>query len=212
MHQLIPSSLFLLIILTACQAQTPAETSSTSQVIVGGPCEGCEALLEYGDRLLFSVDTLPDFHKNEPKIVLTGTVFEPDGTTPATGTILYIYHTDREGLYSGGNNSSIWSRRHGRYRGWIKTDESGRYAFYTFRPAPYPGGQEVEHIHLTVKPAQTNEYYIDNFVFDDDPLLTKERRNQLQNRGGSGIIQLKREGELWRGERDIVLGLNVLGY
>ncbi len=212
MTQLIPLSLLVLIIFTACQAQTPAETSSTSQLVVGGPCEGCEALFEYGDRVLSSVDTLPDFYKNEPQIILTGAVFEPDGTTPAAGTILYIYHTDREGLYRGGNNSSAWSRRHGRYRGWVKTDESGRYAFYTFRPAPYPGGQEVEHIHLTVKPAQTNEYYIDDFVFDNDPLLTKERRSRLQNRGGSGIVSLRKEGELWKGERDIVLGLNIPGY
>jgi protocatechuate 3,4-dioxygenase beta subunit len=209
MTQLIPSSLLLLILLTACQAQPSTETSS--QVIVGGPCEGCEALFEYGKRILSPVDTLPGFQENDPKIVLTGTVYEPDGKTPAGGTILYIYHTDREGLYSGGSNSSTWSRRHGRYRGWVQTDASGRYAFYTFRPAPYPGGQEVEHIHITVKPSQTNEYYIDEFVFDDDPLLTKERRNQLDNRGGSGIVQLKKEGALWKGERDIVL-LRRIGF
>ncbi|WP_367388595.1 intradiol ring-cleavage dioxygenase [Lewinella sp. LCG006] len=213
MSQLLASSLLLLFVLTSCHAQPPAaEESSASPSTVGGPCEGCEALFEYGDRELSAIDTLPGFQENEPKIVLTGTVFEPDGITPAAGTILYIYHTDREGLYSGGTNSSIWSRRHGRYRGWAKTDEAGRYTFYTFRPAPYPGGQEVEHIHLTVKPPQTNEYYIDEFVFDDDPLLTPSRRERLKNRGGSGILQLTKEGLLWNGERDIVLGLNVPGY
>jgi protocatechuate 3,4-dioxygenase beta subunit len=213
MSHLAPLSILVLISLTACQAQTPAETSSTpTQLVVGGPCEGCEALFEYGNRSLSPVDTLPGFQENEPKIVLTGTVFEPDGKTPTAGTILYIYHTDREGLYSEGTNNSTWSRRHGRYRGWVKTDESGRYTFYTFRPAPYPGGQEVEHIHLTVKPPQTNAYYIDEFVFADDPLLTPARRNQLENRGGSGIVPLRKEGALWKGERDIMLGLNVPGY
>ena len=213
MTNLTTLSMLVLISLTACHAQTPVEANSTpAQLVVGGPCEGCEALFEYGKRVLSPVDTLPGFQKNAPKIVLTGTVFQPDGKTPAAGTILYIYHTDREGLYSGGSKSSIWSRRHGRYRGWVKTDESGRYTFYTFRPAPYPGGQEVEHIHITVKPTQTNEYYIDEFVFANDPLLTPARREQLENRGGSGIVQLKEEGDLWKGERDIVLGLNVPGY
>ena len=213
MTNLIPLSILVLISLTACQAQTPSETSRTpTQLVVGGPCEGCEALFEYGERTLSPVDTLPGFQENEPKIILTGTVFQADGKTPAAGTILYIYHTDREGYYSGGTNSSTWSRRHGRYRGWVKTDESGRYSFYTFRPAPYPDGQEVEHIHVTVKPTQTNEYYIDEFVFDDDPLLTEARRNRLDNRGGSGIVHLKKEGDLWKGERDIVLGKNVPGY
>ena len=213
MTNLTTLSMLVLISLTACHAQTPVEANSTpAQLVVGGPCEGCEAIYEYGEQQLTAVDTLPGFQENDPKIVLAGTVFEPDGKTPAAGTILYIYHTDREGYYSGGTNSSTWSRRHGRYRGWVKTDESGRYTFYTFRPAPYPGGQEVEHIHITVKPTQTNEYYIDEFVFADDPLLTPARREQLENRGGSGIVQLKEEGDLWKGERDIVLGLNVPGY
>ena len=32
-----------------------------------------------------------------------------------------------------------------------------------------------------------NEYYIDEFVFDDDVLLTGAKRKALENRGGSGV-------------------------
>lgn len=197
---------------SACQSQTPSAPSSPSVRNVGGPCEGCEALYDYGDQELKAIATLPGFNENSPQLILTGTVFERDGKTPAAGTILYIYHTDREGLYSGGDASSTWSRRHGRYRAWVKTDAQGKYTFYTFRPAAYPSGSEAEHIHITVKEPSTNPYYIDAFVFADDPLLTAERRKQLDDRAGSGILTLtEQEGVLW-GERDIVLGLNIPGY
>lgn len=201
---------FLALYVTACQSQTTP--SAPPSRAVGGPCEGCEALLEYGDKKLSAIDTLPGFLEHEPKLLLSGTVFEQDGTTPAPGVILYIYHTDRNGLYSGGNSTSTWSRRHGRYRGWVKTDAQGRYVFYTFRPAAYPGGREAEHIHLTIKEATTNAYYVDDFVFDDDPLLTTDKRDRMNDRAGSGIVTLTDKEGILLGERDLILGLNIPDY
>lgn len=66
---------------------------------VGSPCEGCEAIYEYVDNVLTSVDTLPLFQQNEPKLKINGTVFKKDGKTPASDVIVYIYHTNREGIY-----------------------------------------------------------------------------------------------------------------
>jgi protocatechuate 3,4-dioxygenase beta subunit len=54
---------------------------------------------------------------------------------------------------------------------------------------------EPEHIHITVKEADKNEYYLDNYVFADDPLLTQEIRGKLKSRGGSGIMNPKRKTE-----------------
>jgi len=68
--------------------------------LVGGPCEGCEAIFEYGDRNLSPVDTLPDFNDPGPKIKVTGTIYQNDDKTPAAGVILYIYHTDQNGIYA----------------------------------------------------------------------------------------------------------------
>ena len=31
---------------------------------------------------------------------------------------------------------------------------------------------------------------MDEFVFDDDPLLTKEKRARLEGRGGSGVMKV----------------------
>jgi protocatechuate 3,4-dioxygenase beta subunit len=199
-------SIFLFSILCSCIAQT------ASQKIVGGPCEGCEAIYEYGNQRLISIDTLPDFKHTEPKLKLTGTIFKKDGKTPAENVILYIYQTDRNGIYATKGNEKGWAKRHGYIRGWIKTDKSGKYTFYTFRPASYPNRAEPEHIHITTKEPNKNEYYIDEFVFDDDPMLTQDKRDKLENRGGSGIVQLILKDGVLTANRNIILGLNIPNY
>src|SRR5262245_61350682 len=118
---------------------------------VGGDCEDCVALFEYGSKKLSWTDTLPDFQDNGPKMEVTGTIYQSDGKTPDAGVIIYIYHTDQEGVYPTKGNETGWAKRHGYIRGWIKTDQSGKYKFYTLRPGAYPGRQNPEHIHATVK-------------------------------------------------------------
>jgi protocatechuate 3,4-dioxygenase beta subunit len=201
--------LILVLIANSCQSQTrKAEVTQRA----GGPCEGCEAIFEYGNQKLSSRDTLPDFEKNEPKIKLMGIVFEKDGRTPASNVILYIYQTDRDGIYPAKGNETGWGKRHGYIRGWVQTGETGKYEFLTFRPSAYPGGTEPEHIHITVKESNKNEYSIDEFVFDDDPALTQKERSELENRGGSGIAKPIFKDGILTVHRDIILGLNIPNY
>lgn len=201
--------LVLLLVVSSCQSQT--QKTKTNK-IVGGPCEGCEAIFEYGTKTLAPTDTLSGFNLNEPKLRLTGTVLQKDGKTPANNVILYIYHTDKNGIYPTKGNEKGWAKRHGYIRGWIKTNETGKYTFYTFRPAAYPNRREPEHIHVTVKEPGKNEYYIDNFFFDDDTILTQERRNLLHNRGGSGIVKPVLKDGILTVNRNIALGLNIPNY
>ena len=191
----------------SCQSQ-----DSRSKPLVGGPCEGCEAIYEYGEQKLFPVDTLPDFFQNEPKLKVSGVVFQKDGKTPAKDVILYIYHTDKAGIYPKKGGEKGWARRHGYLRGWIKTGADGKYSFYTFRPAAYPNRTIPQHIHITVKEPDKNEYYIDQFLFDDDPFVTTQERNRARNRGGSGIMKTSVENGMLTIRRDIVLGLNIPNY
>lgn len=208
MNKFIYILIFLLAIIS-CQSQ--AKNPNLNK-IVGGPCEGCEAIYEYGDMQLNSTDTLPSFKENEPKIKITGTVYEKDRETPSKNVIIYIYHTNRQGNYETKGDEKGWAKRHGYIRGWIKTGNNGEYAFYTFRPASYPNRLEPEHIHITVKEPTKNEYYIDAYVFDDDPLLTVDKRNRLKKRGGSGIVNPKFENGIFAIKRDIFLGLNIPNY
>ena len=197
-----------MLIVTACKSQNQVNVNQH----VGGPCEGCEAVFEYNNKTLSSTATLPKFQESEIKLKISGTVYHKDGTTPAKDVILYIYHTNREGVYETNGLESGWAKRHGYIRGWIKTGNDGKYAFYTFRPASYPDREEPEHIHLTVKEPNRNEYYIDEYVFDDDLLLTESHRKKLNNRGGSGIASPVLVNNVYAIERDIILGLNIPNY
>ncbi len=199
--------IFLSFVSISCQSQ-----DDRSRQLVGGPCEGCEAIYEFGDKKLLPIDTLPDFSQNDPKLKISGTVFKKDGKTPAKDVILYIYHTDKGGIYPTKGDEKGWARRHGYIRGWIKTGNDGKYAFYTFRPGAYPSRRAAEHIHITVKEPNRNEYYIDEFLFEDDPILSARERNSQRKRGGSGIFLPEMNGGILTIDRDIILGLNIPNY
>lgn len=176
-----------------------------------GNCEGCEAVFEYGDQTLSNTDTLPGFHDNEPKIKISGTIFEPDGKTPAEGVILYVYHTNREGEYATRGDEEGWARRHGYIRTWLKTGKDGTYTFYTFKPGSY--SRNPAHIHPIILEPNGNYYWLGSYLFEDDPNLTRRQRNQQNPRGGhNGILSLKKQGDILVGKRDIILGKNVAGY
>jgi len=196
--------ILLFITTTACHSQ--------HQKKVGGPCEGCEAIYEYGNKKLSYLDTLPKFEQNTPQLKITGKVFKADGKTPAKDVIIYIYHTNRKGIYELRGGEKGWAKRHGFIRGWIKTGADGRYTFYTFRPASYPDRSEPEHIHITIKEPNVNEYYLDEYLFEDDPLLSPSIRKKQANRGGSGIVKPILKNGMLTIKRNIILGKNIPNY
>ena len=201
--------------LANCGQQPAAKnTKNNSDLQVGGTCEGCEAVFESPvafDKLPWT-DTLPGFFEAGPHMLISGVIYEADGKTPAKDVILYIYHTDHSGKYTNRNNESGWAGRHGYMRGWMKTNEKGEYRFYTSQPASYPNTTAVKHIHPTIKEPGKTAYWIDEFVFDDDPFLTASVRASHQPRGGDGVVKLRNENGLLVGERNIYLGKNVPGY
>ena len=181
--------------------------------LVGAPCEGCEAIFEYGETKLTNTDTLPDFNKKGKKIKVEGTIYETDGKKPANNVILYIHHTDLEGLYTPAADAKGWARNHGYNRTWLKTNKDGRYSFYTILPAPYPSRSEPAHIHYEVLEPNGKYYYLESCYFEGDSLLTGTEINPKAPRGGtSGVLTLRKEGDLLIGTRDIILGKNIPGY
>jgi protocatechuate 3,4-dioxygenase beta subunit len=149
----------LLLFLAACSS-TGAQAGR--EPVIGGPCEGCEwvfdgmpATLDWAGRIA---------PPNEP-----GTPMRIDGVVrdrggkPAAGIIVYAYQTDAGGLYPAGSN------RHGRLKGWVRTDANGRYRFDTVRPGGYPSTTIPQHVHMHVIEPGRGTYYIDDIVFTDDP-------------------------------------------
>jgi protocatechuate 3,4-dioxygenase beta subunit len=198
----------LILLVGGCHAMD----TQSSHRLIGGPCEGCEAVLEYADRVLKPEATLPDFNNVGLKLKLTGMIYENYGKTPATGVILYIYHTNQEGIYETRGDETGWARRHGYIRSWIKTDKNGRYTFYTLKPGSYPGRSLPAHIHGTILEPNGGYYWIDSWHFKGDPFLKIKEESEESAYGGSGVVELKREGDLLVAYRDIILGKNVPGY
>lgn len=189
-------------------------SANKNDIKVGGSCEGCEAIYEspVPFKDLKSVVTLPDYNEPGTKMEISGTIYKYDGKTPAPDVVLYVYHTDQTGQYTPKKNATGWGKRHGYIRGWIKTDAKGKYKFYTLRPAPYPGGNAAAHIHPIIKEPGKSDYWIDEYVFDDDPLVTADFKNKMPRRGGMGVIKLHKENGILAGHRDIILGLNIPDY
>ncbi len=203
--------------LTSCNGQTNSNAVPTSKTetkeFVGGGCDGCEIMFVGMPTNIKSADTSAGWTEKGQKLLVTGKVFKLDGKTPASNVIIYYWQTDNNGLYSPKQGMDEKAKRHGHIRGWVKTDENGKYSIYTIRPAPYPNENIPAHIHTSIKePNIDNEYYIDEFVFDDDKLLTGEKRKALENRGGSGILRVLLNNDLQVAEHDIILGLNIPNY
>lgn len=207
--------IFLLFLFTACsENRIAAQSGRNGDKKVGGSCEGCEAIYESTKRFpeLSHTDTLEDYIPGKELLELSGRVYKIDGKTPAPGVVLYIYHTDHTGVYPVRGNEKDWGRRHGYLRGWIKTNANGEYKFFTAKPGAYPGRRDPAHIHCIVKEPSLNEYYIGDFLFDDDPLVTAEEKNSTNRPGGNGVVKLRRSGDRMIMERNIILGKNVLNY
>lgn len=186
---------------------------------VTGPDDKQSADITTIPQNISAQDTSPGWTQKGQKILLTGIVYQEDGKTPAPGVILYYYHTNTEGryLHRPEEKRSMPPNRlgqtHGYIRGWVKTDKNGKYSIYTVRPGVYPTMDAPAHIHSTIKePNSIKEYYIDDFVFDDDKLLTTAYRRKMENRGGTGVLRLVEKDNLFIGERNIILGLNIPGY
>jgi protocatechuate 3,4-dioxygenase beta subunit len=190
----------------------PQTKERASQGIVGGGCDGCERMFDNMPQQLSWQTAIASATEPGERMEISGIIFQADGKTPAPNVILYVYHTDAKGIYSPAPGATGGARSHGHLRGWMKTNDRGEYKFTSIRPAPYPNGQIPAHIHPVIKEPDKNEYWIDEYLFDDDPVLARERQRQ-ENRGGSGIIHLAKNGEgVWIGRRNIVLGQNIPNY
>lgn len=186
-----------------------AAASACAQTFDG--CEACDLAFEDMPSEIASTARLAPPDEPGEALTIEGTIYQPDGKTPAAGIVLYVYHTDAKGLYSPGKGQKN-ARRHGHLRGWVKSDENGHYSFTTIRPASYPNSRNPQHIHPIIVESRTRYYWIDEYLFNDDPVLTPEEKKRQRGRGGFGILTLTRDGKGWKGTRDIILGRGVPNY
>lgn len=144
---------------------------------------------------------------NEPgePMIISGTVYLPDGKTPAKDAVLSVWHTDAKGFYiaGGGGAGELHPRIHGR----MKTGADGNYAFRTIRPAQYPSHTAPAHVHAHISAPGYPEYPL-IYYFEGDDLITDKNRPELNsNRGktASIIVLTKDSNGVFVGHRDIII-------
>jgi protocatechuate 3,4-dioxygenase beta subunit len=138
-------------------------------------------------------------------MIISGTIFLPDGKTPAMAAILSVWQTDAKGYYieGGGGAGELHPRLHGR----LKTSTDGVYEFQSVKPGQYPSHTTPAHVHAHISAPNFPEYAL-IFYFEGDDLINDKNRAKLNsNRGGtpSIIVLTKNEKGVWVGHRDIIL-------
>ena len=117
------------------------------------------------------------------KLRVRGTVYRPDGVTPAAGVILYAYQTDATGHYA------RLPARTPRIRGWVRTDPHGRFEFLTIRPGNYPNRSTEAHIHTELWGSGAPPQWGPDLNFADDELLRADRKQESGALGKFGFVK-----------------------
>ena len=193
--------ILFVIALRACTAN-----ASPKEVLVGGPCEGCEYVFEGRPAKLASQARIAPAKEPGEPLAIDGVVRDAK-KQPVAGVIVYAYQTNAEGKYPPGKT------RHGSLRAFAVTGKDGAYHFDTIRPASYPQSDIPQHVHMHVIEPGKCHYYIDDIVFTDDPMLTPAQRKAHEHgRGGVGVATPTKDKQLWRVRRDITLGAGIKDY
>ncbi len=150
---------------------------------------------------------IPPKEEQGDKLIISGTIYLPDGKTPVKDVIIYVYHTNTKGIYPKKGNEKGNGKHHGYLRGWMKTNSNGRYEFETIRPAPYRTHDgEPAHIHYNIEAPDYPEYWLTGLWFADDYRVNEYKDKIERNGGFSNIITLtKDENNILRGTRNIIL-------
>ena len=134
------------------------------------------------------------------RIEISGTVFQADGRTPAGSVVLFIYQTDATGHYNREDDPF-----QPRLRGWMRTGSDGRYKIRTIKPGAYPNHSEPAHLHVHRYGPGLSEWFFDDLLFADDPLIKLTTRSKFSKDGSfSPIVRLQRGTDgISRGVRDL---------
>lgn len=123
---------------------------------------------------------------NEPgdPLVVSGRVFAPDGEHAVAGVVVYAYNTDKSGYYSPDGKFS-----HPRLKGYMKTDEEGRFELHTIVPGRYPGMHIPAHVHFNLWGAGYPAQWTEDLRFEGDSYLTEEMKRDSAARGKFATIR-----------------------
>jgi protocatechuate 3,4-dioxygenase, beta subunit len=141
-----------------------------------------DAQRERPAQLQSSATIAPSGEKGVPLRIL-GRVWSADGTTPMSGVTVFAWQTDADGHYNLPRTDG-W-----RLRGWAVTGSDGRFEFRTVRPGPYPSRREPAHVHFTLDGPGVPRQWTASLLFDDDPLISPDRRRESAAAGRFATVR-----------------------
>ena len=193
-------------LLLNCKSNTLAQKSDESVLSLikkNARPAGSEGMgaIDVPDDVSWKTVLAKETDEGEP-LLISGTVFQADGRSVAPNILIYFYHTDPQGIYGRSGE-----HKHGKYRGWLLSDEKGRFEFRTIKPASYPNSTISSHIHMTLTGKDFKEDWIDSILFEGDKFITDHERQKAGRKGGfDPILRLKKdENGILQGTRDIQL-------
>jgi catechol 1,2-dioxygenase len=102
------------------------------------------------------------------RLVVSGTVYAADCTTPLAGATLQVWQTDADGVYGPGHGTGSLVCCY--LQGTLRTDARGRYQFTTVKPGHYRGQADAPpaHIHFDVRHPDAGGLMTE-LLFEGDP-------------------------------------------
>lgn len=196
------STLFSISLIVLCNVTLIAQQSSVADDYLER-----SPIYDYANAQLSNTANIPDYDSKEQKLKISGTIYMSDGVTPAKDVILYIEQANEHGDFDLREEND---KRYVYHRGWIKTDADGKYTFYTFIPGGDRRYRILQQLFPIIKAPNAQEYVLDTFLFDDDPLLTKLCRKRIAKKGDpSRILKPTKKDDIFTVEKDIVLSTGV---
>ena len=139
------------------------------------------------------------------RILIHGTVYQPDCRTPEPGAIIDVWHANEQGDYYDASDDY-------RLRGQLETASDGSYTIRTIKPGSYrtAGGLRPAHVHFTISSPKYGPLTTQMYFAGDPKLAPNDPCGGCSSGDPTLIVDFsmeRRNGEeLLVGQFDIVLG------
>jgi len=149
--------------------------------------------------------------ENEPgeRMIISGTIYGDDCTTPVEGAIIDSWSADDSGCYSAIGPCASPGEMDRNLRGKMITGPDGKFEFEIVKPGFYLNGSSYRPSHVHYRVVGPDEsVFITQLYFEGDPYIADDPWASLPE-AAERIIPLTENGEKLYGQFDIKLNVNV---
>jgi len=161
---------------TAGTETSPAQTAPECEATAGGPAQGTAGNPDGSSiKLRPSAEITAEEaakeapHRKGTPLVVSGTVYEADCRTPASGAVINVWQTDARGGYGPGHGGD--NLRCCYLQGSLETDSEGRYTIETIEPGHYRGEDPPPPAHIHMEVLYGDGGLLTEAFFAGDPYL-----------------------------------------